>query len=152
VPLAFAASAGLLLVEWALLRATPTIASVVIYPQISVSVRCSVGVLAGHERALRSADREDELRTDRRRRHVRRSGRGPGVGVAAGLDMAAMLPILAAMNLLCAWLIRRLATAEHVKRHTVPGDIAPERRRRRRNRGCARSRTRVISATSRRSS
>ena len=30
--------------------------------------------------------------------------------------MAAMLPILAAMNLLCAWLIRRLATAEHVKR------------------------------------
>src|SRR4029077_3776672 len=104
-----------------------------------------VGVLAGGERAPRSADREDELRTDRRRRDVWRSGRRPGVGARRGeprhggeaaaprrdgtcwrVAMGAMLPILAGMNLLAAWLIRRLATGEHVKRHTVPGDIASE--------------------------
>ena len=45
---------------------------------------------------------------------------------AAILDVAAMLPILAAMNLACGWLVRQLTDAEQPRARSRPIDIAPE--------------------------
>jgi ATP:ADP antiporter, AAA family len=128
VPLAFAASAGLLLGEWALFSATPTIAARVIYLQIS-----GIGPMLGSGFWLVASERFDPRTAKMNYGRIAGAGTFGGLigglvseRVAASLAMSAMLPILAAMNLLCAWLIRRLAISEHVRRHTVPADIAPE--------------------------
>ena len=72
--------------------------------------------------------------------------------VAAILGVAAMLPMLAALNLFCAWQIRRLAGPTGLTIHdTAHGGRAGARRRHRRAPACACSPARRICATSPRS-
>jgi len=128
VPLAFASSAVLLVAEWALLRPAPKLASQLIYLQIS-----GVGPMLGSGFWLIASDRFDPRSAKQYYGRIAGAGTFGGLigglvseRVAAGLDISAMLPILAATNLLAAWLIRRLAPAEHGQRHTEPADISPE--------------------------
>jgi hypothetical protein len=128
VSLAFAASAVLMLGEWALLSAAPKIASQLIYLQIS-----GVGPMLGSGFWLIASDRFDPRTA--KQHYGRISGAGTFGGliggllserVAAGFGISAMMPILAGLNLLSAWLIRGLAPGERGRRHPEPGDIAPE--------------------------
>jgi hypothetical protein len=128
VPLAFAASALLLLVEWALLYRAPRIAAPLIYLQIS-----GVGPMLGSGFWLVASERFDPRTAKMNYSRIAGAGTFGGlVGgflserVAAGFDISAMLPLLAAINLLAAWLIRRLAGGGRARRHTEPGDIAAE--------------------------
>src|SRR5262245_31324721 len=127
VALAFAASAVLMLGQWALLSVAPKIASQLIYLQIS-----GVGPMLGSGFWLISSDRFDPRTAKQHYGRIAGAGTLGGLigglvseRVAAGLDISVMMPILAAMNLLAAWLIRRLAPEEHLRRHMEPADIAP---------------------------
>src|SRR5262245_33639949 len=127
VALAFAASAVLVLGEWALLSVAPSLASQLIYLQIS-----GVGPMLGSGFWLIASDRFDPRTAKQHYGRIAGAGTLGGLiggviseRVAAGLDISAMMPFLAAMNLLAAWLIRRLAPGE-TRRHTEPADIAPE--------------------------
>jgi len=128
IPLAFAASAVLLVGEWALLSASPGLASQLIYLQIS-----GVGPMLGSGFWLIASDRFDPRTAKIYYGRIAGAGTLGGlVGglvserVAASLDISAMLPILAAINLLAAWLIRRLASSERRQHHAEPADIAPD--------------------------
>jgi hypothetical protein len=46
--------------------------------------------------------------------------------VAAQFDTVTMLPIMAVLTLLCAWLVRRLAVPKQGASQALPVDIAPE--------------------------
>lgn len=127
VPWAFAGSAVLLMVEWALASASPRIAAVAVYLQIS-----GIGPMLGSGFWLIVSERFDP------RTAKRQFGTITGIGTlgglagglmserAAGLDIATMLPILAALNLVCAWLVRRLATPHRPADLSLPVDIAPD--------------------------
>jgi hypothetical protein len=126
VPLAFAASGVLLLLEWALATAAPTLAAPIIYLQIS-----GVGPMLGSGFWLITSERFDPRSAKRRFGQIGGAGTLGGLAggllserVAAALDVAAMLPILAALNLVCAWLVLRLAASPTTEPHEV--DIAPE--------------------------
>jgi hypothetical protein len=128
VALAFAASAVLLLGEWALLSVAPKIASQLIYLQIS-----GVGPMLGSGFWLISSDRFDPRTAKQQYGRIAGAGTLGGLiggvvseRVAASLDISAMMPFLAALNLLAAWLIRGLAPGEPTRRHTEPFDMAPE--------------------------
>jgi AAA family ATP:ADP antiporter len=128
VSLAFAVSAALMLAEWALLSVAPKIASQLIYLQIS-----GVGPMLGSGFWLIASDRFDPRTAKQQYGRIAGAGTFGGlVGglmserVAASLDISAMLPILAALNLLAAWLVRRLALGERGRHHPEPRDIAPE--------------------------
>jgi hypothetical protein len=128
IPLAFTLNAALLLVEWALVDTAPAMAARVVYLQIS-----GIGPMLGSGFWLISSERFDP------RTAKQHFGRIAGVGTlgglaggflseraAAALDVSTMLPILAAMNFGCAWLIRRLAAPDQARRTSLPMDIAPE--------------------------
>src|SRR5262245_3267115 len=122
VPLAFAASAMLLLAERALLLRFPDAAARVIYLQIS-----GVGRMLGSGFWLIASERFDPRSAKMHFGRIAGAGTFGGLlgglvaeRVAAGFDMSAMLPILAAMNLLCAWLVRRLAASDDMQRHAAP--------------------------------
>lgn len=128
VPLAFAASAVLLLVEWALVYAAPKAAAGAVYLQIS-----GVGPMLGSGFWLMVGERFDPRTAKKHFGRIAGAGTLGGLAggllserVAAGLDMVTMLPILAALNLLCAWLVRRLAAPERRSGRALPIDIAPD--------------------------
>jgi HEAT repeat protein len=128
VPLAFAASAGLLLLEWALASTAPRIAAGGVYLQIS-----GIGPMLGSGFWLMASERFDPRTAKRHFAQIAGAGTLGGLAggllserVAASLDVAAMLPILAALNVACAWLVRQLNDAEQGRGPARPLDIAPE--------------------------
>jgi len=99
-----------------------------------VSARCSALASGSSQRAIRSAHRQEAFWPNRRAGTLGGLAAGLlGERVAAVLGIAAMLPILAALNLLCAWLIRRFAATENApgrfpcRRHR-PGTVIGKRR------------------------
>ena len=127
VAIAFAASAGLLLAEWALLSVAAKAAAVAVYLQIS-----GVGPMLGSGFWLIASERFDPRTAKRHFGQITGAGTLGGLAggllserVAAGLDISAMLPILAVLNLACAWLVWRLADSGPRTR-SRPVDIAPE--------------------------
>jgi hypothetical protein len=111
VPLAFALNAVLLLVEWALTFTAPTLAARAVYLQIS-----GLGPMLGSGFWLIATDRFDPHTAKRQFSHIAGVGTLAGLAgalvaerVAALFGIAAMLPILALANVVCAWQVRRLA-------------------------------------------
>lgn len=110
IPAAFASNAVLLLAEWALTARAPALAAQAVYLQIS-----GLGPMLGSGFWLIASERFDP------RTAKKRFGQIAGVGTLGGLagallaeriaassSVTAMLPLLAGLNLLCAWLVRRL--------------------------------------------
>jgi hypothetical protein len=128
VPAAFALSAAFLLGSWLLLEWSPTLAAQAVYLQIS-----GLGPMLGSGFWLIATERFDP--------HTARLnfGRIAGVGTITGLVAAliterigatigieAMLPVLAILNLLCAWQIRRLAGPRVLTLHDKAMEVAPD--------------------------
>ena len=128
VPAAFAVSAALLLGAWALLAWAPTLAAQAIYLQIS-----GLGPMLGSGFWLIATERFDP--------HTARLqfGRIAGIGTLSGLAGAlvaeriaatvgvnTMLPVLAVLNLVCAWQIRRLAGPVARANHDAALEGAPD--------------------------
>jgi hypothetical protein len=128
VPAAFAINAALLLVDWALTGIAPTLAARAVYLQLS-----GLGPMLGSGFWLIATDRFDPRTA---RRHF---GQIAGVGTLSGLvgalvaervavlaDVSMMLPILAVVNLFCAWQVRRLAGSTTHPHTAAALDRAPE--------------------------
>jgi len=128
VPAAFALSATLLLGSWLLLEWAPRLVAQAVYLQIS-----GLGPMLGSGFWLIATERFDP--------HTARFnfGRIAGVGTIAGLvaaliterigatvGIAAMLPVLAVVNLFCAWQVRRLAGPKILTIHDKALDVAPD--------------------------
>src|SRR5262245_11311612 len=128
VPAAFAVSAALLLGSWLLLESAPRLAAQVVFLQIS-----GLGPMLGSGFWLIATERFDP--------HTARLnfGRIAGVGTITGLVAAlvterigatigidAMLPLLATLNVVCAWQIRRLAGPQLLTIHDKGMDVAPD--------------------------
>jgi hypothetical protein len=112
VPLAFVVSAGLLFALWGLAYSAPVAAAQLVYLQIS-----GFGPMLGSGFWLIATERFDPRTAKRRFGQI--AGAGTLGGLLGGLlaervatmaDIETMLPILAILNLVCAWHIRRLAT------------------------------------------
>jgi hypothetical protein len=128
VALAFAASAVLMMAQWALLQVAPKIAAAAVYLQIS-----GVGPMLGSGFWLIASERFDPRTAKRHFGRITGAGTIGGLAggllserVAAGLDISAMLPILALLNVFCAALVWRLAASDDPRRRPRPVDIAPE--------------------------
>jgi ATP:ADP antiporter, AAA family len=113
VPLAFASSAVLLLMGWGLTYAAPRLGAVVVYLQIS-----GIGPLLGSGFWLIVTECFDPRTAKQRFGEIAGAGTFGGLlggvfaeRVGAMFGVAAMLPALAVLNLVCAWQIRRLAWA-----------------------------------------
>lgn len=128
VPLAFAVSAVLLLLEWLLVPSAPRTAAVLVYLQVS-----GVGPLLGSGFWLIATERFDPHTAKKRFGQI--AGAGTLGGLVGGLvaervgmvlGLAAMLPVLAAANLYCAWLIRRLAISYARAAAARVADVAPD--------------------------
>jgi ATP:ADP antiporter, AAA family len=128
VPAAFVLSALLLLGCWLLLSWSPRLAAQAVYLQIS-----GLGPMLGSGFWLIATERFDP--------HTARLNfsRIAGVGTIAGLVAALiterigatvgiheMLPLLAGLNLLCAWQVRRLAGPQVLSIHDKAMEIAPD--------------------------
>ena len=131
MPLAFAVSGVLLVASWLLTFTMPVLAARLIYLQIS-----GLGPMLGSGFWLIASERFDPHTA---RHHF---GRIAGVGTLTGLVGAlvaervgfmvgvnAMLPVLAVVNLFCAWQIRRLARSSPSSQRSAldeaPPDLAP---------------------------
>jgi HEAT repeat protein len=126
VPALFALSAVLLVVEWLLAYQAPKLAAVLVYLQMS-----GLGPMLGSGFWLVASERFDPRTAKHRFGQIQGSGTAGGlVGglvaerVAALFGMAAMLLVLAALNLLCAWCVRRIALLGHVR--TGSAEVSPE--------------------------
>jgi hypothetical protein len=130
VPGAFALTGILLFLSWLLTFSMPVLAARLVYLEIS-----GLGPMLGSSFWLIASERFDPHTA---RHHF---GRIAGVGTLAGLGGAlvaervavmvgvtAMLPLLAIINLFCAWQIRRLARSappsKHVTLDEAPADLA----------------------------
>lgn len=128
VPVTFVISAALLLGSWLLLGSAPTLAAQVVYLQIS-----GLGPMLGSGFWLIATERFDP--------HTARLnfGRIAGIGTITGLVAALvterigatlgideMLPLLAGLNLICAWQIRRLAGPKAMTIHDKAMEVAPD--------------------------
>jgi len=123
---AFAVSAALLLGEWFLLQVSPRIAAIIVYLHIS-----GLGPILGSGFWLVASERFDPRTAKKNFGQI--VGGGTIGGLIGGLlaervavlfDVAAMLPVLALLNLVCAWQVRRLEPVS-----TLPprsDDFAPE--------------------------
>ena len=128
VPAAFLFSAVLLIGSWLLLGSAPRLAAQLVYLQIS-----GLGPMLGSGFWLIATERFDP--------HTARLnfGRIAGIGTIAGLIAALvterigatigideMLPLLAALNVICAWQIRRLAGPKVITMHDKAMEVAPD--------------------------
>jgi hypothetical protein len=126
VPVAFVVNAVLLLVAWGIASRVPVLAAQGVYLQIS-----GLGPMLGSGFWLIATDQFDPHTA---RHHF---GRIAGVATLAGLagalvaervaalyGVTLMLPVLAALNLVCAWQIRRLAGTRRTPRRKEPLDAA----------------------------
>jgi len=126
VPLLFTGSAVLLLLEWALVAAAPVVAGVVVYLHVS-----GAGPMLGSSFWLVATERFDPRTAKRRFGQITAAGTMGGLmggliaeRVAALSGVGTMLPVLAALNLACAWQIRQLA--EPLERLRRPIELSPE--------------------------
>jgi hypothetical protein len=132
IPAAFVISAGMLLLEWLLVSTAPRAAAILVYLQVS-----GVGPLLGSGFWLIATERFDPRTAKKRFGQIAAAGTLGGlaggfvaerVGVLLGVD--AMLPVLAAGNVYCAWIVRRLAVsyerATPAQAMDVSADLAPE--------------------------
>jgi len=125
IPAAFAVNAVLLLVDWGLTTQAPALAAQAVYLQIS-----GLGPMLGSGFWLIASERFDP------RTAKQRFGQIAGVGTLGGLagalfaervaavsSVTVMLPVLAVLNLLCAWQVRRLGREARLAHgaHTAPG-------------------------------
>jgi len=129
VPLFFVWSAAVWLIEWALVPVVPRGAAVIVYLHVS-----GVGPLLGSGFWLIATESFDP------RTAKRRFGQITAVGTLGGLlgavlaervgtlfGIGAILPCLAAISLVCAWQIRRLAAPDVlVKPVALSPEMAPE--------------------------
>jgi AAA family ATP:ADP antiporter len=128
VPASFVVSAVLLLGSWLVLPFAPRLAAQAVYLQIS-----GLGPMLGSGFWLIATERFDP--------HTARLNfsRIAGVGTIAGLVAALiterigatvgiheMLPLLALLNLLCAWQVRRLAGPKVLSIHDKAMEVAPD--------------------------
>jgi len=110
VPALFAASAVMLLVEWAMLGTYPRGTAIIAYLHIS-----GIGPILGSGFWLILSERFDPRTAKRRFGQISGVGTlfGGALGVALlllkSLDVAVMLPTLAFISMLCAWVVWRLA-------------------------------------------
>ena len=125
-PLMFAASAVLLLLEWALVVTAPVLAGAVVYLHVS-----GAGPMLGSSFWLVATERFDPRTAKRRFGQITAAGTMGGLiggliaeRVAALSGVGTMLPVLAALNLASAWQIRRLA--EPLERLRRPIELSPE--------------------------
>jgi len=128
VPMAFTVSAAMLLVEWLLLPWAPRAAAILVYLQVS-----GVGPLLGSGFWLIATERFDPHTAKKRFGQIAGAGTLGGlvggfvaerVGILFGV--AAMLPVLAAASLYCAWVVRRLAVSYARATATRAVDVAPD--------------------------
>src|SRR5688572_29583334 len=113
VPWAFAVSAILLLAEWVLTFSSPKLAAVLVYLHIS-----GLGPILGSGFWLVTTERFDPRTAKRKFGQIAAGGTLGGLiggllaeRVAVMLGVGAMLPVLAILNLVCAWQVRRLVPA-----------------------------------------
>src|SRR5206468_5699684 len=111
VPIAFAASAILFIVEWGLTTAIPGASARILYLQVS-----GLGPMLGSGFWLIASERFDPHTAKKRFGQI--AGAGTLGGLLGGLvaarvaalgSVGAMLPLLAALNIACAWQSRQLA-------------------------------------------
>jgi len=128
VPLAFAGSGALLLADSMLVAVAPKAAAVAVYLQVS-----GIGPMLGSGFWLIVSERFDPRTAKSEFGPIAGAGTLGGLAggllaarVAAQFDTVTMLPILAVLTLLCAWLVRRLAVPKHGASQALPVDIAPE--------------------------
>jgi ATP:ADP antiporter, AAA family len=128
IPGMFALNAVLLLVNWVLTWSAPAVAATAVYLLIS-----GLGPMLGSGFWLITTDRFDPRTARQRFGQIAAVGTISGLAgalvaerVAALYGVATMLPVLAALNLLCAWQIQQLARS--VAGADRPGGIerAPE--------------------------
>jgi ATP/ADP translocase len=128
VPIAFAASAALLVAEWGLIHTFPRVGAAAVYLQIS-----GVGPMLGSGFWLIASECFDPHTA---KKHF---GQIAGVGTLGGLlgalfaervggvlGVSAVLPALAGMNLFCAWQIRQLARSLPPPARSRVSDLAPD--------------------------
>src|SRR5262245_21197324 len=128
IPVAFLLSAALLIGSWVLLGFAPRLAAQLVYLQNS-----GLGPMLGSGFWLIATERFDP--------HTARLnfGRIAGVGTIAGLIAALvterigatvgideMLPLLAVLNVVCAWQVRRLAGPKAMTIHDKAMEVAPD--------------------------
>jgi ATP/ADP translocase len=129
VPIAFIASAVLFVMEWGLLSAAPELATRVLYLQIS-----GIGPLLGSGFWLIASERFDPHTAKKRFGQIAAGGTVGGLfgGIVADRvsvmwEIGALLPVLAAFNVACAWQIRRLAKSSRAgTRPATPPDRTSE--------------------------
>lgn len=130
VPALFGASALLLLAEWALTMVAPRTAVVLVYLHVS-----GFGPMLGSGFWLIASERFDPRTAKQRFGQIQGAGTFGGLlgallteRIAAVFGIAAMLPVLAALNVLCAWKVGRLAGGSDgagLDRLEVAPDLAP---------------------------
>jgi hypothetical protein len=113
MPWLFAVSAILLFAEWLLTFSLPKLAAVLVYLHIS-----GLGPILGSGFWLVTTERFDPRTAKRKFGQIAAGGTFGGLlggllaeRVAVTLNVGAMLPVLAILNLICAWQVRRLAPA-----------------------------------------
>ena len=123
VPATFVVSAALLLADWALMPVAPTLAAQALYLQIS-----GLGPLLGSGFWLIATEHFDPHTARRRFGRLAAAGAISGLVGAVVADRVAtmygvefMLPVLAALNVLCAWEIRALARSSITSTRRYPG-------------------------------
>ena len=128
VPLAFAANAAFLLAEWLLTPVAPAAAAWAVYLQIS-----GLGPMLGSGFWLIASERFDPHTARQQFGHITGLGTLGGlVGalvaerVAALYGITTMLPLLAVVNIVCAWQVRQLAMSGHRLATREGLDSAPE--------------------------
>ncbi|HEY6359692.1 MAG TPA: hypothetical protein VIX63_01240, partial [Vicinamibacterales bacterium] len=132
VSLAFAANATLLLAEWVLVPIVPRVAATAVYLQIS-----GVGPMLGSGFWLIATERFDPYTAKKRFGQIAGVGTLGGLAggllaerVAATFGVSAMLPVLAAMNLVAAWQIRQfgapLGPTQEQSARDAAAEVAPE--------------------------
>ena len=113
MPWAFAVSAVLLIAEWLLTFSSPKLAAVLVYLHIS-----GLGPILGSGFWLVATERFDPRTAKRKFGQIAAGGTFGGLlggllaeRVAVMFGVGAMLPVLAILNLVCAWQVRRLVPA-----------------------------------------
>jgi ATP:ADP antiporter, AAA family len=128
VPIAFAVSAALFLADWALIPYAPKLAAEALYVQIS-----GLGPMLGSGFWLIVTEHFDPYTARRTFGRIGAAGTISGlVGalvadrIAAVFGMTAIFPVLATLNLLCAWQTRALARATTASLRPQPPEQADD--------------------------
>jgi hypothetical protein len=111
VPTALIVAAALMMAEWLLMASASGLAARILYLQVS-----GIGPLLGSGFWLIASERFDPRTAKQVFGRIAAAGTiggllgGLGAARVAALgDMSAMLPVLAGLNIVCAWLVRRLS-------------------------------------------